>query len=84
MIVNDIVKSIGYTRDKLNHFEFCIWNPMTDEWITIRKPTSDEYIYICDREIIDWMIDDIGEDIISINLRMINSDYENFRKYIKE
>lgn len=31
MIVNDIVKSIGYTRDKLNHFEFCIWNPMTDE-----------------------------------------------------
>lgn len=84
MIVNDIVKSIGYTRDKLNHFEFCIWNPMTDEWITIRKPTSDEYIYICDREIIDWMIDDIGEDVISINLRMINSDYENFRKYIKE
>lgn len=84
MIVNDIVKSIGYTRDKLDHFEFCIWNPMTDEWITIRKPTSDEYIYICDREIIDWMIDDIGEDIISINLHMIDSDHENFRKYIKE
>ena len=30
------------------------------------------------------MIDDIHEDVISINLRMIDSDYENFRKYIKE
>ena len=84
MLVNDIVKTIGYTRNKLDHFEFCIWNPITDDWITIRKATSDEYIHICDREVIDWMIDDINEDTISINLRMIDSDYENFKRYIKE
>lgn len=31
MIVNDLVKTIGYTRGKLDHFEFCIWNPVMDD-----------------------------------------------------
>lgn len=84
MIVNDIVKTIGYTRDKLKHFEFCIWNPVLDDWITLRNVTSDQYVYICDREVIDWMIDDINDDMISINMRMVDSDYEIFRDYIKE
>lgn len=84
MIVNDLVKTIGYTRNKLDHFEFCIWNPVLDDWITLRNTTADQYVYICDREVIDWMIDDINDDMISINMRMVDSDYETFRDYIKE
>lgn len=84
MTVNDIVKTIGYTRDKLDHFEFCLWNPVMDDWITIHKATVDEYINICDREIIDWMISDIDADTISINIYMIDKDYETFRNYLKE
>ena len=84
MIVNDLVKTIGYTRDKLNHFEFCIWNSIMDDWITLRNITADQYVHICDREVIDWMIDDINEDTISVNVHMIDSDYETFRNYIKE
>jgi hypothetical protein len=84
MIVNDLVKTIGYTRNKLDHFEFCIWNPVLDDWITLRNTTADQYVHICDREVIDWMIDDIDDDMISINMRMVDSDYETFRDYIKE
>lgn len=84
MIVNDLVKTIGYTRNKLDHFEFCIWNPVLDDWITLRNTTADQYVHICDREVIDWMIDDIDDDMISINMHMVDSDYETFRDYIKE
>lgn len=84
MIVNDFVKTIGYTHNKLDHFEFYIWNPVRDDWITLRNVTADQYIHICDREIIDWMIDDINNDTISINVYMIDSDYETFQNYIKE
>lgn len=84
MIVNDIVKTIGYTRDKLKHFEFCIWNPILDDWITLRNPTADQYIHICDRNVIDWMVDDTHDDTISVNIHMIDSDYETFRSYLKE
>lgn len=84
MIVNDLVKTIGYTRNKLDHFEFCIWNPVLDDWITLRNTTADQYVHICDREVIDWMIDDLDDDMISINMRMVDSDYETFRDYIKE
>lgn len=84
MIVNDLVKTIGYTRNKLDHFEFCIWNPVMDDWITLRKTTADQYVHICDREVLDWMISDVDEDMISVNVRMVDSDYETFRDYIKE
>ena len=84
MIVNDIVKTIAYTRNKLDHFEFCIWNPVMDDWITLRNATADQYVHICDREVIDWMTSDTNEDTISVNIRMVDSDYETFRDYIKE
>lgn len=84
MIVNDLVKTIGYTRNKLDHFEFCIWNPVMDDWITLRKVNADQYVHICDREILDWMINEVNEDMISVNVRMVDSDYETFRDYIKE
>lgn len=84
MIVNDLVKTIGYTRNKLNHFEFCIWNPVLDDWITLHNITADQYIHICDREVIDWMVNDIDADTISVNIYMIDSDYETFRNDIKE
>ena len=84
MIVNDLVKTIGYIRNKLNHFEFCIWNPVLDDWIILRNVTADQYVHICDREVIDWMINDIDADTVSINIRMIDDDYETFRSDIKE
>lgn len=81
MIVNDLVKTIGYTRNKLDHFKFYIWNPVMDDWITLRKTTADQYVHICDREVLDWMV---NEEVISVNVRMVDSDYETFRDYIKE
>lgn len=53
MFVNDMIKTYGYTRDKLSHFNIAIFNPITDDWITIKHPTADEYIHLCDRSIVD-------------------------------
>ena len=53
MFVNDLVKTYGYTRDKLTHFNILIFNPITDDWITIKNPTADEYIHLCDRIVVD-------------------------------
>lgn len=82
MFVNDMVKTYGYTRDRLNHFIFSIYNPATTEWVTIKHPTADEYVYLCDRLVIDWMVDLDEEDEINITVYMIPQDYEVFRKYI--
>lgn len=83
MYVNDLIKVHGYTKNKLSHFNICIYNPITEEWITIKHPTADEYIYLCDRIIFDWMV---GEepDTIDITVYFNSNDYEIFSKYYKE
>lgn len=82
MFVNDMIKTYGYTRDKLSHFNIAIFNPITDDWITIKHPTADEYIHLCDRSIVDWMI---GEnEAVDITVYSCPNDFENFAKYYKE
>lgn len=58
MIVNDLVKTIGYTRDKLKYFEFYICNK-EDDFIgfTIKDISADDYISFCDKEVYDWICD---------------------------
>ena len=53
MVVNDMVKTFGYTHDKLNHFTISIFDFSTDGFVTIRHPTADEYIFLCNRPVID-------------------------------
>lgn len=31
MFVNELIKTYGYTRDKLTHFNISIFNPITDD-----------------------------------------------------
>lgn len=31
MFVNDMIKTYGYTRNKLSHFNIAIFNPITDD-----------------------------------------------------
>ena len=78
--VNDLVKTIGYTRNRLDHFEFYLFDSYNDDWITIKKATVDEYILLCDRDINEWMIED--NDKMSITIRMILEDKENFKDHV--
>lgn len=78
--VNDLVKTIGYARNRLDHFEFYLFDPYNDDWITIKKATVDEYILLCDRDINEWMIED--NDKMSITIRMTLEDKENFKDHI--
>lgn len=80
MTVNDMVKNYGYTRDRLSHFVFCIYNPSSSDFLTIEDTTADDYILLCDREVVDWINE---EDKICITLYLIPEDYDNFRKYLK-
>lgn len=83
MLVNDMIKRYGYIRNRLNHFTFSIFNPQREDWIVIKHPTADEYIYLCDREIIDWMPSEDDEKEIDITIYMIPEDYDTFRTYMK-
>ena len=76
MTVNDMIKTIGYTQNKLNYFIINIFEPKTDRWIRIKQPTSDEYIYLCDREVFEWMIED--SNTISITIYAKSDDMEIF------
>lgn len=81
MFVNDMLKTYGYTRNKLDHFTISIFNPSTDDWITIKHPTADEYIHLCDRPVIDWMSSLGNEDEIEITVYTLPGDFDTFRKY---
>lgn len=81
MIVNDMVKTFGYTRDRLNHFTISIFDFSTDGFATIRHPTADEYVFLCDRPVIDWMVSSEDEDEVDITVTFIPSDFDVFRKY---
>lgn len=80
IFVNDLVSTIGYTRNRLDHFNFSLWNPETDEWIIIRNPTIDDYILLCDREVVDWIpSDDYESNKIDINLMLEEGDQLKFK-----
>lgn len=81
MFVNELIKTYGYTRDKLTHFNVLIFNPITDDWITIKNPTADEYIHLCDRVVVDWMV---GEnETVDITVYFQPNDFEVFDKYLR-
>lgn len=79
MTVNDFVKTIGYTKNRLNHFNFYIFDDHSEDGILILHPTTDDYIFLCDREVSEWMIDDI--DNMCLILEMEPSDRETFYNY---
>ena len=79
MKVNDLVKTIGYTRNRLDHFVFNLYEPYEDNWITIRNATVDDYIYLCDRSVQEWAIE---SEVMSIIIYMKDKDKENFKEYI--
>ena len=53
MKVNDLVKTIGYNRNRLSHFTFYLYNYHNDDGLTISDPSLDDYIFLCDRKILD-------------------------------
>lgn len=82
MFVNDLVKTYGYTRHKLEHFTISIYNPTTDDWMEIKKPTADEYIHLCDRLVVDWITED--DDMVAITVYASPMDFDIFRKYLNK
>lgn len=80
MKVNDLVKTIGYTRNRLDHFVFYLYEPYEDSWITIRNATTDDYIHLCDRSVQEWTIE--PENVMSIIIYMKDKDKEIFKTYI--
>ncbi len=81
MKVNDLVSSIGYTKNILSHFSIVLYNADADDFVTIKAPTADEYIHLCDRKIIDWSPDDDENGHIIVYVKMKKKDYETFKSY---
>lgn len=55
MKVYKLVRSIGYTRNILNHFSFTLYDLETERIIRIQKPNADEYVQLCGRRVMEWM-----------------------------
>lgn len=81
MVVNDMIKTFGYARNRLSHFNILLYDPITEDWITIGHPSIDDYIYLCDREVVDWMVSDIEEETVDITVYMESDDINTFRKF---
>ena len=84
MIVNDMVKTYGYAHDRLSHFNFAIYNPETEDWINIPHPNADEYIFLCDRELLEWTESFDEDNAIDIVIRMKPEDLTVFRKHVSQ
>lgn len=83
MIVNELVKTFGFTRDKLSHFNIHLYKPVTEKWVTLKHPTVDEYIYVADRQVIDWIVEN-GTSIVDITVYMEDEDLDIFAERFKE
>ena len=79
MIVNDLVSTIGFTRNRLDHFTFSIWDTKEDIWILIEHPTIDDYILLCTREVDEWIFNEKEPEKVDIFLSAISSDHFNFK-----
>jgi hypothetical protein len=55
MKVYKLVRSIGYTRNILNHFSFTLYDLETERIVRIQKPSADEYVQLCGRRVMEWM-----------------------------
>lgn len=85
MKVNDLVSSTGYTRNILSHFTITIYDVETDDFISIKNPTLDEYVNLCDRKVLEWypedLLDDTNNCIVDIYVKMKKTDYETFKSH---
>lgn len=84
MRVNELVNTIGYTKNILSHISIVMFNLKTEAMISVKHPTADEYIKLCDRKILEWYPTDMLEekdDCIEIYVKMKKSDYETFKSY---
>lgn len=78
MKVNDLVKTIGYTRNRLDHFVFYLWRSQDDKIIKIDNPTLDEYVFLCDREVNDWIPSGDDTDRIDVTIDLVTEDLDIF------
>ena len=84
MKVHKLVGSIGYSRNILNNFSFILWDKETDEMIRVDQPSSDEYIHLCGRDVVEWTPREDSEDSgIEIVVTMKHWDREIFNKNFK-
>lgn len=84
MTVNDMVKTFGYTRNRLTHFTISLYDAAEAYWISIKHPNADEYVYLCDRIVTDWMVDCDGDnEEVDITVKMKSQDYILFKEYMK-
>ena len=81
MKVNDLVKTCGYTKDVLSHFIIILYDKDNEVFIPIQNPTSDEYIKLCDRSVLDWCVTDERDNSIEIYVKMKKTDYETFKSH---
>lgn len=84
MTVNDMIKTFGYTRNRLAHFTISLYDTTEAYWISIKHPNADEYVYLCDRTVIDWMINCDGDnEEVDITVKLKPQDYILFKEYMK-
>lgn len=79
MKVYKLVRSIGYTRNILNHFSFTLYDIETERMIEIHNPNADEYVQLCGRDVMEWMPWE-NEDGIDIIVPMEKWDIDTFNK----
>jgi hypothetical protein len=86
MKVYELVRSIGYTRNILNHFSITMYDNETSNIVTVKRPSADEYVQLCGRDIMEWVpwsdylenADD-PTDGIDITVPMERWDMETFK-----
>ena len=74
-----LVRSIGYTRNILNHFSFTLYDLETERIIRIQKPSADEYVQLCGRRVMEWMPWENDDDGIDIIVPMEKWDIDTFK-----
>lgn len=78
IFVNDLVSTIGYTKNRLDHFVFSLWDSDNDDWIIIKHASADDYVFLCDRPVEEWIISEFSDNKIDIFIKMEEGDHLRF------
>lgn len=85
MKVNDFIKTYDYKRNVLSHFDIVLYSNCYS-YVADFSPNADEYIYLCDRDVTEWYIEDgiFENDNPRIKLCVVvePTDYECFADHI--
>jgi hypothetical protein len=79
MKVYELVKTIGYTRNILEHFKFCIVDPTTEEIIDAGHISEDEFVELCGRKVLEWMPEEYDDDFIGITIFVEMKKFDVFK-----